>query len=120
MSEDDFEYSDELHELHNDYPLAREKLEISQNMLSNYCSSIVNEYGIKIGGVNKLVPNLLNKSKYVLHYKNLQLYLSLEMKLVNIHKILKFKQFDWLKNTWILIQTKEKMLSIVLKKIFLN
>ena len=39
--------------------------------------NIANRCGIKIGGVNKLVPNLGNKSKYVLHYKNLQLYLSL-------------------------------------------
>ena len=41
-------------------------------MLSNYCSSIANRYGIKIGGVNKLVPNLGNKSKHVFLYKNLQ------------------------------------------------
>ena len=46
--ETDLEDPDESHELHNDYPLAPEKLEISHNMLSNYCSSIVNEYGIKI------------------------------------------------------------------------
>ena len=67
----DLEYPDDLHELHNDYPLAPEKPEISHNMLQNYCSSIVNKYDIKIGGVNKLVPNLGNKSKYVLHYRNL-------------------------------------------------
>ena len=84
----DLEYPDELHELHNDYPLAQEKLEISQNMLSNYCSKIANEYGVKVEGVNKLVPNLGNKNKYVLHYRNLQLYLSLGMNLVNINKIL--------------------------------
>ena len=57
MLEADLEYPSELHKLHNDYPLAPEKLKISQNM-SNYCFSIANEYGIKIGGVNKLVPNL--------------------------------------------------------------
>ena len=34
----DLEYSDEWHVLHNDYPLAPEKLEISDNMLSNYCT----------------------------------------------------------------------------------
>ena len=49
-------------------------------MLSNYCSNIANDYGIKIGIVNKLVPNLRDKSKYVLRYKNLQLYLSLGIK----------------------------------------
>ena len=93
----DLEYLSELHDLYNDYPLAPEKLEISQNMLSKYCLSIANKYGIKIGGVNKLVPNLSNKSKYVVHFKNVQLYLSLEMKLTKIHRILKFKQSDWLK-----------------------
>ena len=35
-------------------------------MLSKYCFNIINEYGINIGGVNKLVPNLGNKSKNML------------------------------------------------------
>ena len=69
------EYPDELHELHNDYPLAPVKLKISHNLLSNYCSSIGNKYGKKIGGVDKLVTNLRNKSKYVLHSRNPRLYL---------------------------------------------
>ena len=90
----DLEYPDELHDLHNDYPLAPEKLKITQNMLSEYCSNIANEYGLKTGGVNTLVPNLGNTSEFVIYYKNLQLYLSLGMKLVSNHKILKFKQTD--------------------------
>ena len=64
----DLEYPDDLHDLHNDYRLAPEMLEIRQNILSKYCFNIADEYRIKIGGVNKLVPNLGNKSKYVLHY----------------------------------------------------
>ena len=36
----DLEYPNELHQLHNDYPLASEKLEISNDMLSKYCSDI--------------------------------------------------------------------------------
>ena len=54
----DLEYPNELHNLHNDYPLAPEKLEIAQNMLSKYFSDIANKYGIKIGGANKLLSNL--------------------------------------------------------------
>ena len=91
------EYPSKLYNLHNDYPLVPEKLKISQSMLSNYCSDIADKYGIKIGGVNKLIPNLRNKKKYVVHYRNLQLYLSFGMKLSKIHRILKFKQYDWLK-----------------------
>ena len=83
--------------MHNGYPLAPEKLEISHNMLSKYCSSIENKDDIKIVGVNNLVSNLGDKSKYILHYKILQLYLTLEMKLVGVHRILKLKQSDWLK-----------------------
>ena len=49
----DLEYPSELHDLYNDYPLAPEKLEITQNMFSKYCHCIANKYGIKIGGVNK-------------------------------------------------------------------
>ena len=44
-----------------------------------------------------LVPNLGDKTNYVLHYRNLQLYLSLRMKLTKIHRLLKFKQSDWMK-----------------------
>ena len=94
--EADLEYPEELHELHSNYPLAPEKLEIKHNMLSNYCTDNARKYDTKIGGVSKLVPNLGNKDKHVLHYKNLQLYLLLGMKLIKVHRTLKFKQSDWL------------------------
>ena len=44
----DLDYPSKLHKMHNNYPLAPEKLEISQNMLSKYCCNIANEYGINI------------------------------------------------------------------------
>ena len=40
----ELEYPRKLHDLHNDYPLAPETLEISQDMLSKYCFNIVNKY----------------------------------------------------------------------------
>ena len=48
-------------------------------MLSDYCKKIADEYEIKVGSVKKLIANLGNKTNRVLHYRNLQLYLSLEM-----------------------------------------
>ena len=74
----DLEYPDELHDLHNDYPLAPERI-----MCKNK--------------VEKLIPNLQNKEKYVIHYKNQKQYLSLGLKLTRIHGGIKFEESEWLK-----------------------
>ena len=92
----DLKYSSKLHELHNDYPLAPEKLKVREDMLLIIVWILLKRYGIKVGDVSKLVPNLRNKS-YVLHYRVLQLYLSLGMVDRKIHKVLKFSQSNWLK-----------------------
>ena len=93
----DLEYPDELHELHNDFPLAPEKLAVSCDMLSNYCKKIAGKYEIKVGDVKNLISNLGNKTNYVVHYKNLQ----------QIHRALKFEQHDWMEK-YIDFNTKKK------------
>ena len=108
LLEIDLKYSDELHELHNDYPLAPGKLAVSSDMLSNYYKKFADKYETKIGDVKKLIPNLGNKTNYVVHYKNLQLYLSLGMKLTKIRRVLQFKQSDWMKK-YIDFNTKKRM-----------
>lgn len=69
----DLEYPADLHELHNDYPVAAEKMKVNKEMLSPYCKQLQEEYGIHIGQVAKLIPTLADKEKYVLHLRNLQL-----------------------------------------------
>ena len=72
-------------------------------MLSKYCKKIADECKIKVGDVTKLIPNLSNKTKYLFHHRNLQLYLSLGMKLQNLRKRINVrlvnKKKDFLKYT---------------------
>lgn len=70
----DLEYPEELHDLHNDYPLALETL-------------VVNK-------VPKLIPNLYDKTKYIIHYKNLRQYLSLGLRLKETHRGITFRESD--------------------------
>ena len=73
----DLEYPKHLHDLHNDYPLAPERL-------------VVNK-------VLKLIPNLKNKTKYIVHRETLKLYESLGLKVTKIHRGIKFNESAWLK-----------------------
>ena len=93
----DLEYPQELHDLHNDYPLGPEKAKVAKDMLSDYCKKIADKFNISSGLVHKLIPTLNDKEKYILHYRNLQLYLSLGLKLKKIHRVLEFNQSPWLK-----------------------
>ena len=73
----DLEYPEELHDLHNDYPLAPEKICITDDMLSDYCLETKKRHKISSGRVSKLITSLRDKEKYVLHYRHLKLYLDL-------------------------------------------
>ena len=86
----DLEYPQELHDMHNDYPVCLEKVRVSNDMLSGYCKKIAEKYKISIGLVSKLIPTLRDKKEYMLHYRNLQLYLDLGFKIKKTHRVLKF------------------------------
>ena len=81
----DLEYTEDLYDLHNDYPLALER--------------------IKIRNAQKLISNLNNKTYYVVHYKYLTLYESLSLKITKIHRGIKFEESAWL-NEYINLNTK--------------
>ena len=68
------------------------KMKVTKEMLSPYCIKIQEKFGINIGQVAKLIPTLSTKKYYVLHYRNLQLYLSPGLRLNKVHRVLEFDQ----------------------------
>ena len=91
----DLEYQEDLHNAHNTYPLAPERMVVQKKWMSEYQHSLL---GIWVAPteVEKLVPNLRNKDRYVLYYRNLQLYTSLGMRLTKVHRALRFDQSPWM------------------------
>ena len=77
LLEVDIRYPKELHDSHNDLPFMCERL--------------------KIGGVEKLVPSLFNKKRYVIHIRALSQALSHGLVLERIHKTIEFNQSPWMK-----------------------
>ena len=73
----DVRYPEGLHDLHNDLPFMSEKL--------------------KINKVEKLVPNLYDKKKYVIHIRALDQALKHGLVLKKVHWVIEFNQSAWLK-----------------------
>ena len=94
----DLEYADSLHDLHNDYPLCPENTDILPEDLSPYTKkNLAQKLGISIKKSRKLVCNLKSKSKYVIHYRNLKLYVQLGLVVTKIHRVISFEQSCWMK-----------------------
>ena len=94
----DLEYPEELHDLHNDYPLAPEQKLVSNEMLSPYASTLKEQLHIGDDVCKKLVPNLMSKQKYVLDIRNLDYYMQQGMTVSKVHRVITFDQSPWLKS----------------------
>ena len=66
----DLQYPEHLYDAHSDYPLAAKKNFVTQDMLSPYSAYLLTN----IFPIEKLLPNLHDKTKHVLHYENLRFY----------------------------------------------
>ena len=100
LIEVDADVPDELHDMLADYPPAPEKKRIVYEMLSDKQRELLGTFMDNTASwqsVPKLVTSFEPKRKYVVHYRALQLYVQLGLKIVKIHRVLAFKQSPWLK-----------------------
>ena len=90
-------------------------MEVTDEMLLPYCQQLKEELSLKEPSIAKLVPNLYDKTRYILDYRNLKLYLDLEMKLTKVHRVLVFQQSPRLKEYDVNTE-KRKHAAMTLKK----
>ena len=95
----DLEYPHELHDHHADLPLAPQRLQVQEEMLSEHQKHVYENLfvGKKFKSTPKLIPNLYNKEGYVIHERNLKQCIDLGLKVTKVHEIIEFKQSMWLK-----------------------
>ncbi|CAG8552482.1 13913_t:CDS:2 [Acaulospora colombiana] len=92
----DLDYPYKLHKAHTSYPLAPENIEISKEEMSKYDQDLIKELK-HYTKTKKLVPNLNNKKKYIVHYRALQFYIKQGVVLTKIHRAIEFNQSPWMK-----------------------
>ena len=103
----DLDYPHEIHDEHNDYPMAPE-LHYPIGELSSHSQKLRKDLNMKSKPTEKLIPNLKNKKNYVVHYRNLQQYVRHGLKVSKIHRALQFRQSAWLKDYIALNTSKRK------------
>lgn len=92
----DLDYPQELHDLHNDYPMAVEKKAVKTEDLSEYNRKFLENLGEKHKPGVKLIPDLNNKRNYVCSLKNLQFYIKHGLVLKKVHRVLSARQEAWM------------------------
>ncbi|XP_064481238.1 uncharacterized protein LOC135394428 isoform X2 [Ornithodoros turicata] len=95
----DLVYDRATHERHRDLPVAPEKMSVRYELLSDYQKVLMKKFNLPQKATEaKLLLTLFDKERYFLHYRNLQLYLQLGLRLTKVHRVLKFNQKPFLRS----------------------
>ena len=102
----DIDYPEELHDCHNDLPLAPEKLYVTEDQLSSFVKE--NQVGAR-PKTKKLLTHFYKRDYYIVHHAALKYYVSEGLIVTQVHKIMKFTQKRWLAD-YIMMNTKLRSL----------
>ena len=84
------------HDEHRDFPLAPTKDVVEDEWLSDYQIELKEPHNLPSSKVKKLLQTFLDKERYVVHYKLLKLYVQLGLVIKKVHRVLQFRQENWL------------------------
>ena len=116
----DLTYPAELHEAHASMPLAPEQEELTFADLSPYSQRCLihlqGESRARKYKSKKLCSTLRDKKKYVVHFRNLQTYVRLGMRLTKIHRAFRFAQSPVIRNFIQLCTEKRKQAATAAEK----
>jgi hypothetical protein len=118
----DLTYPKELHDLHSDYPLAPQNMSVKADMVSEFSKGIYHKYHGEHSKLHdekgkKLILNVMNKTKYVVHIRNLKFYLEKGLILTKIYRCIQFKQSDWME-PWIRFNNDKRTEATIAKNDF--
>ena len=86
------------HDKLKEYPPCPENMAIDEHMLSKYQKQMAVKNKVKFNNKStKLVPHLMDKIRYCIHYRNLKYVVGLGLEVKKVHNIISFKQKRWLK-----------------------
>ena len=116
----DLAYPPELHESHASMPLAPQQEELTFADLSPYSQRCLihlhGESRARKYKSKKLCSTLRDKKKYVVHFRNLQTYVRLGMRLTKIHRAFRFAQSPVIRNFIQLCTEKRKQAATAAEK----
>ena len=95
FAEVDLHVPEKLHDFFNDLPLAPESLIVQEEWLSGLQKKLQGDK--QFTPCRKLVPNLCDKEKYIVHYRLLKFYVELGLCVTKLHRVIKFEQRAWMK-----------------------
>lgn len=93
----DLEYPKELHISHNDYPMAFYKRTVNRSEYSKTQLDQIQSMKLKPVETEKLIADFRTRERYLVHYRNLKFYLKHGLRIKKIHKVISFKQSEWMK-----------------------
>jgi hypothetical protein len=93
----DLEYSIELHDLHNEYPLCPEHQAVTSAYLSLNQHQMLKTLQVKHNPTKKLVGTLENKTNYVVHHRYLRFCEEMGLKVTKVHRAVQYAESDFLK-----------------------